>query len=62
MVDLEADGADVAKSGVAAGHLRDWLHIRLPSLTHPAIAGLFQASAMPQTIPHPGTGLPNDFF
>ena len=26
VVDLEADGADVAKAGVAAGHLRDWLH------------------------------------
>lgn len=28
VVDLEADGADVAKAGVSAGHLRDWLHIK----------------------------------
>jgi endonuclease YncB( thermonuclease family) len=28
VVDLEADGADVAKAGVDAGHLRDWLHIK----------------------------------
>lgn len=28
VVDLEADGADVAKAGVNAGHLRDWLHIK----------------------------------
>ena len=33
------------------------LAIRHPSLTHPAIAGLFQASAIEQTIPHPVTGL-----
>ena len=26
VVDLEADGADVAKAGVDAGHLRDWIH------------------------------------
>ena len=28
VVDLEADGSDVAKAGVNAGHLRDWLHIK----------------------------------
>lgn len=28
VVDLEADGSDVAKAGVEAGHLRDWLHIK----------------------------------
>ena len=28
VVDLEADGSDVAKAGVSAGHLRDWLHIK----------------------------------
>ena len=28
VVDLEADGSDVAKAGVVAGHLRDWLHIK----------------------------------
>ena len=28
VVDLEADGSDVAKAGVDAGHLRDWLHIK----------------------------------
>ena len=28
VVDLEADGLDVAKAGVSAGHLRDWPHIR----------------------------------
>jgi len=28
VVDLEANGADVAKVGVDAGHLRDWLHIK----------------------------------
>ena len=28
VVDLEADGADVAKAGVDAGHLKDWLHIK----------------------------------
>ena len=26
VVDLEADGSDVAKAGVDAGHLRDWIH------------------------------------
>lgn len=26
VVDLEADGSDVAKAGVDAGHLRNWLH------------------------------------
>ena len=26
VVDLKADGADVAKAGVDAGHLRDWIH------------------------------------
>lgn len=26
VVDLEADGSDVAKAGVDAGHLREWLH------------------------------------
>jgi len=34
------------------------LAMRRPSLTHPAIAGLFQASASQQTIPQPGTGFP----
>ena len=38
------------------------LAMRRPSLTHPAIAGLFQASAIRQTIPHPDTGLPSDFL
>jgi len=38
------------------------LAIRHPSLTHPAIAGPYQASAFQQTIPHPGTDLPNDFL
>lgn len=28
VVDLEADGFDVAKAGVSAGHLRDWPHIK----------------------------------
>lgn len=28
VVDLEADGDDVARAGVNAGHLRDWLHIK----------------------------------
>jgi len=28
VVDLEANGSDVAKAGVEAGHLRDWLHIK----------------------------------
>jgi len=28
VVDLDADGADVAKAGVEAGHLKDWLHIK----------------------------------
>ena len=28
VVVLEADGSDVAKAGVEAGHLRDWLHIK----------------------------------
>jgi len=28
VVDLEANGADVGKAGVDAGHLRDWLHIK----------------------------------
>ena len=28
VVDLEANGFDVAKAGVSAGHLRDWPHIR----------------------------------
>ena len=28
VVDLEADGSDVAKAGVEAGHLKDWLHIK----------------------------------
>lgn len=28
VVDLDADGEDVAKAGVYAGHLRDWLHIK----------------------------------
>jgi endonuclease YncB( thermonuclease family) len=28
VVDLEANGVDVAKAGVDAGHLRDWLHIK----------------------------------
>lgn len=28
VVDLEANGADVAKAGVDARHLRDWLHIK----------------------------------
>jgi len=28
VVDLEADGSDVGKSGVDAGHLKDWLHIK----------------------------------
>jgi len=31
--------------------------MRRLSLTRPAGAGLFQASASQQTIPHPGTGL-----
>lgn len=28
VVDLDANGEDVAKAGVDAGHLRDWLHIK----------------------------------
>lgn len=28
VVDLEADGSDVAKAGVNAGHLRDWPHVK----------------------------------
>lgn len=28
VVDLEADGSNVGTAGVAAGHLRDWLHIK----------------------------------
>ena len=28
VVDLEANGADVARAGVDAGHLKDWLHIK----------------------------------
>ena len=28
VVDLEANGSDVAKAGVTAGHLKDWLHIK----------------------------------
>ena len=28
VVDLEADGFDVAKAGVESGHLKDWLHIK----------------------------------
>lgn len=28
VVDLEANGVNVAQAGVAAGHLRDWLHIK----------------------------------
>ena len=28
VVDLEADGDDIGKSGVEAGHLKDWLHIK----------------------------------
>lgn len=28
VVDLDANGEDVAKAGVNAGHLRDWLHIK----------------------------------
>ena len=28
VVDLKADGLDVAKAGVSAGHLRDWSHIK----------------------------------
>ena len=28
VVDLEADGNDVGKMGVEAGHLKDWLHIK----------------------------------
>lgn len=28
VVDLEANGDDVGKAGVAAGHLKDWLHIK----------------------------------
>ena len=28
VVDLEADGSDVGKAGVDAGHLKDWLHIK----------------------------------
>ena len=28
VVDLEADGSDVAKQGVDAGHLKDWPHIK----------------------------------
>ena len=35
--------------------------MRRPSLTLPLPAGLFQASACQQTIPHPDTGLPSDF-
>ena len=28
VVDLKADGFDVAKAGVSAGHLRDWPHVK----------------------------------
>jgi len=28
VVELEANGFDVAKAGVEAGHLKDWLHIK----------------------------------
>lgn len=28
VVDLEADGLSVAKAGVTAGHLKEWLHIK----------------------------------
>ena len=28
VVDLEADGTNVATAGVEAGHLKDWLHIK----------------------------------
>ena len=28
VVDLEADGEDIGKMGVKAGHLKDWLHIK----------------------------------
>jgi len=28
VVDLNADGLDVAKAGVSAGHLRDWPHVK----------------------------------
>jgi len=28
VVDLEADGLNVAKAGVDSGHLKDWLHIK----------------------------------
>ena len=28
VVDLDANGTDVAKAGVDAGHLREWLHIK----------------------------------
>ena len=38
------------------------LAIRHPSLTHPAIAGLFQASAIEQTIPHPDTACFEHFY
>ena len=28
VVDLDADGDDIGKSGVEAGHLKDWLHVK----------------------------------
>ena len=28
VVDLDADGEDIAKAGIDAGHLRKWLHIK----------------------------------
>ena len=28
VVDLEADGDDIGKNGIKAGHLKDWLHIK----------------------------------
>jgi len=37
------------------------LAMRRRSLTHPAAAGLFQASAIQQTNPQPGTGFPTSF-
>jgi len=37
------------------------LAMRLLSLTRPAAAGLLQAFASQQTIPHPGTGFPSSF-
>jgi len=38
------------------------LAVRLSSLTHPAVAGQFQASAWPRTIPQPVTRLLSDFL